>query len=115
MVFARTPTRFIGGTVLTVQVAGEGQTIRIEVADISGGALPIPRRLLSGVAADAIAKAVRSFHKRAPLEAQPQASKLWSEIEIPNRFVWPNGERAFRVAEIKIDDDAVLLTIEPAR
>jgi len=34
-------------------------------------------------------------------------------FSIPNDFVWPNGERAFRISAIEINDSQLRLTIEP--
>lgn len=93
---------------LVPQVAGDGESVRIVASHIRGGSLPIPGFLLRGVEG-----ALPADEPKAQGEERISFAQLLSGITTPNRFVWPNGNRPFRIATIASTPGTLRLQIEP--
>jgi len=106
---------------LTLGVSADGTTVEIALNGARGGSLPIPRSVLDRVfaqlsrsppvgqdkprhAADVLASALREIES---------LDDLFEGVRIDNRFVWPNGDRPFRIESIEIDNGQLRLRIEP--
>lgn len=106
---------------LTLDVSAEGSTVTITLLGARGGSLPIPRSVLHRVfdqlsrsagsvqdepenAGDALASALQEIES---------LDDLFEGVRIDNRFVWPNGDRPFRISSIQIDNARLRLHIEP--
>ncbi len=106
---------------LTLGVSADGTAVEIALNGARGGSLPIPRSVLDrildqlspsagagqdepGGAGDALASSLREIES---------LDDLFEGVRIDNRFVWPNGDRPFRIRSIKIDNGRLRLQIEP--
>lgn len=91
-----------------VEVAGD--EIRLRLTNVSGGSLPIPASTVLGQ--------LRGWIERADGAKAGTARRL-REIEqflvgkaIANRLYWRNGERDYRVLELKLLDGEITLTAQ---
>ena len=108
------------GVCVTLRVSQDGRSIHIALTRIQGGSLPVPRAILA-----------RLFDRILPYARQRWAGEedegtaaryirdvrsvddLFESVEVRNRFVWPNGDRPFRIDSIEMDDGELRLRIEP--
>jgi hypothetical protein len=104
---------------LSVRLSGDARSIEIALKDIRGGSLPAPRAVL-GRLIDPLLERARdrsSDEERSPLESALRdvrsVDDLFKGVKVRNDFVWPNGERPFRIDSIKINDGELTLRIEP--
>ncbi len=88
---------------LLPSVSADGRTLVFRLGAIRSGAMPIPVSLMERWLKPIIAE-------NASRDAPVPADALFA---IPNRFVWPNGERAFRIKNLTASDGQVLIDIEP--
>lgn len=88
---------------LLPSVSADGRALVFRLGAIRSGAMPIPVSLMERWLKPIIAENAAS-------DAPAPADALFA---IPNRFVWPNGERAFRIQNLTLSDGQVLIDIEP--
>ncbi len=109
------------GVGLSVRVSEDGNSIEMALNGASGGALPVPRTVLKQFL-DQILQSVQVEHNDAiegtetlvaALREIRSVDELFEGVKIPNRFIWFNGDRPFRIESIKIDDGMLQLRIEP--
>ncbi|MCP4592392.1 MAG: hypothetical protein GY842_16795 [bacterium] len=112
--------QFVGSAALTVEI-GADDILVIRLQRASAGALPIPVGLLAEPLAQLlrlegrdldfmplpVADAARYFRESEPVQA------LTEGVRRANRFIWENGRRPYRIADLKIDEGSLTLTIEP--
>jgi len=100
---------------LSLRVVGDDDedVLRLAVESASLGSLPVPRL----VVANALKRPLeRLLQQAADQELMPpieSVDQLYRGVPIRNRFVWPNGKRAFRVKRIRFEDHSVRISIEP--
>jgi len=104
--------RAVGQTILSVdlvpEVSKDGASIGIAARALRAGSLSIPRILFERV--------LPWFDPQAPSTApddRVSIGQLFSGVTSSNRFVWPNGERAFRIQSVSLIDGELHLNIEP--
>lgn len=88
---------------LLPSVSADERTLIFRLDAIRSGAMPIPVSLMERWLKPIIAE-------NAAGDAPAPEDALFA---IPNRFVWPNGERAFRIKNLTVGDEQVLIDIEP--
>jgi hypothetical protein len=93
---------------LTAHLAGDGRSLRIVATRVRGGSLPIPAFVLQRI--DGAQSSDASSERDAERITIPQ---LLTGLTTRNRFVWPNGERAFRIVNITSMPGVLRLQIEP--
>jgi len=106
---------------LTVSISDDGQTVRIALTDVRGGSLPVPRAALaralepllqSGIGSDDAGRSRPGSPKRM-LQGLKSVDDLYGGVTLRNRFVWPNGERPFRLEAISFEEGAVRVRLDP--
>ena len=106
---------------VVVEVAEE--SIRIRLAGVRGGSLPIP--LSSGDEAmvelasrsagsgDALPEALRVLTDQ--MRTRPPSEVLREGTNVANRFEYPDGKRLFRILKCQLNDGTMTLRIEPLK
>lgn len=88
---------------LLPSVSADGRVVEFRLGAIRSGAMPIPVSLMERWLKPIIAENAKGGPPT-PADAL---------LAIPNRFVWPNGERAFRINKLSLNDGHALIDIEP--
>jgi len=83
-------------------VSADGRTLNFRLDAIRSGAMPIPVSLMERWLKPIITENVAD-------NAPAPADALFA---LPNRFVWPNGERAFRIKNLTLSDGQLQIDIE---
>ena len=97
------PWPLILSTNWKLTVSPDGESIDLRLVGVRGGSLPVPTGLLASVSG-----ALQSYVGGSTDESDQSMTQAAAEQAIPisafidgmpieNRFVWPNGERAFRI------------------
>lgn len=120
--------RVILNAAFSVRVSDDGRNVAIALTGARSGSLPIPRavldRMLNPLLSQQHSRDVRSRTAAASGKAQPtplesslddvrSVDDLFEGVKVRNRFIWPNGDRPFRIDSIKIDNGELHLRIEP--
>lgn len=113
--------RVIVSVRLVVDIADDGSTVGLRLAGVYGGSLPFPRPLLERMVdrklrQESGSQAAAAPEPRAVIQSADDirsAKQLFDGIRTPNRFVWPNGRRPFRIEGITIRDGELRLRIRP--
>ncbi|MHC5108991.1 MAG: hypothetical protein ACYTHJ_03830 [Planctomycetota bacterium] len=111
--------RLIAVVELAVEVNETSQEITVALAGVRGGSLPIPRFLLRKQVDPIIAREISRLEK--PYRRHGQhflndlagVDDLIEGVQIPNRFVWPNGKRPFRITQVDASEGKLNLWIRP--
>jgi hypothetical protein len=111
--------------ILTVELAMEGpygdEYFKVSLRRAYVGSLPVPGFLLERLIAESIRDAYGGRYPSLPgsskLSRQTEVFR-WTpddatEATIRNRFVWPNGDRAFRLDRIQSAKGEMLFLVEP--
>jgi len=104
---------------LTVTLSGDGRSLRIALSGIRGGALPIPRGWISASLRGPLGRLKASIRPRVHARYQSLLNRidslddLVSGVRIPNRFVWPNGKRPFRLTVVEVGDRRLRIRVQP--
>jgi len=103
-------------------LSADGATLHVRLDAVRGGSLPIPRAAVRELVDPLLNRARRSrWDTESGEEAwfrqvgreMASVEDLFTGVEFDNRFVWPNGERAFRIDALAIEPGAIKLVIEP--
>ena len=100
---------------------GSDDILVVRLDRVTAGSLPVPLRTLAGPLARLlrldgrdldtlpapIADAAQYFRGSEPMAVLSQG------VRRANRFIWENGRRPYRIAEIQIGEGKLTLTIEP--
>ncbi len=111
--------RVIAALELTAEVLDKGRFVRIATTGVYGGSLPLPRSLLGRIFDPSFAALARSVSLKSGDRAErilrelASVDDLFEGVLIRNRFVWPNGKRAFRLETIRVEADRLVLGIVP--
>ena len=106
---------------LEMKVSKEGDRLVMILRSVHGGSLPVPdmvtRKLLEPLLREARSSRRHGSHPVEPLlealRGAPRADTLFEGVHVRNRFVWPNGDRPFRVESISIIEGQMRLTVSP--
>lgn len=106
--------RVIANASVAAEVSLDKSTINVMLRSVRGGSLPMPQgvvealweRVVSGVRRGRI----EGLHSAA---GEGSASESAHELAIRNRFVWPNGERPFRITRFDAEDGVLTIGMEP--
>lgn len=105
--------------VLTVAVevglSKDGRRVSLQLIEAHGGSLPVPHSvlvyMLGGLAIGGADTVIRSGDP--PKPHKPGTAADWlSGLRVPNRFVWPNGKRPFRIDAIELTQGRIRLRLE---
>lgn len=102
---------------ITAGVSEDGRTLKIALADVRGGSLPISRLILER-GLEPMLRNARRGHAHDELLGTlvgdlQSVDDLFTGVNIRNRFVWPNGERPFRIDSIALESGVLRLRLEP--
>ena len=104
---------------LTATPSGDGRNVEVTVTGVHAGSLQLPRAALEkllGPLLEEIA-AVEPHEVRSPVESALRGvnsvDDLFDGVSVRNRFVWPNGDRLFRIESIKANRGQLELRIAP--
>jgi hypothetical protein len=95
--------RAIISVAVNARLTDDGGHLEIVLRGVYGGSLPLPETLVAGW----LEPALRDWRGGDSLD-DPFAG-----VRIRNRFVWPNGDRPFRIASIKVDGGDLRIGIVP--
>lgn len=101
------------------RVSRNSDLISISLEEVTGGSLPIPKAVverLSEWLVPALQRSARDDSAHAVVREFSDIDSmddLFRGIDVRNRFVWPNGERLFRITSIRSEDGNLTLGIEP--
>ena len=91
--------RVVLTVVIDVALSKDGRQISLELVEVRGGSLNVPRpilvRVLDGVAI-----------------GDAGVTDWLKGRQVPNRFVWPNGRRPFRIDAIELTEGRIRLRLE---
>ncbi len=98
-----------------VGLSTDGRRVSLELIEAHGGSLPVPHSVLAymlgGLATGGADSVIRSGHP--PTPRMPDTAVDWlSGLRVPNRFVWPNGKRPFRIDAIELTPGRIRLRLE---
>lgn len=116
--YTRRGWRVIASVDLKIAVTQDGRYLQITLPRLRGGSLPMPRRLLESLLEPFIRQSRHNPSAGAgafdPIIREiGSASEQVAEVRLRNRFIWPNGRRAFRFASIEVKTGELRLRIEP--
>ncbi len=85
-----------------LRITAGPETIRLDTAALRVGLLPVPTGWLGGELA-----------ARLPRRARVRVELRNGVLEVPNRLVWPNGRRRFRIASLRSEAGRLFVRLEP--
>jgi hypothetical protein len=100
---ARNGWRAIISLTVTARLTDDGGHIEVVLRGVHGGSLPLPKTLLAGW----LEPVLRDW-RGGDSHDDPLAG-----VRIRNRFIWPNGDRPFRIASIKVGGGDLRVGIVP--
>jgi len=107
-----------GAVILSLTDDRQGLTWRIE--EVCGGSIPVPRSLLAQWVDPLLARRAGDHGRprstdspRPALQQVTSTSELFEGVTSLNRFVWFNGRRPFRIADLRVEEGRLHLRIEP--
>lgn len=100
-------------------VPGEDD-VMIRIAKVAAGSLPVPPRWVARTIDQYLAEAeiADSLTGDIPeslgeaLRRPDSAAALSSGVKVPNRWHWSNGDRRFRILDLRAEDGLLTLTVE---
>ncbi|UCE62321.1 MAG: hypothetical protein JSU63_11525 [Phycisphaerales bacterium] len=101
---------------LAVELAADRARLKIRLVTVRSGALPVPRTALEELLERFQSTAEWSEDLGAfggILSGVQSVEELFDGIEVHNRFVWPNGDRPFRISSITSEKGALRIKLEP--
>jgi hypothetical protein len=106
--------RVIANASLAAVVSQDLSTIRITLRSVRGGSLPMPQRVMDslwGRVLSAVGRGRIDGVELAPVGAKRAGST--HELSIRNHFIWPNGERPFRITRLGAKRGVLTIGMEP--
>jgi len=108
-----------------VQIA-DADSVMIALRDVKSGAMPIPAAILrrmvrfedgnehSNPSGTSVRGSTNGMARPGASSDSPLTiDRLFEGYRVGNRFVWPNGERPFRIASLTLTSGELRLRIEP--
>ena len=94
-------------------LSSDGQSLIVEVVAARVGSLPLPRFMVQPWLARLTARTDESGLSSGGSGADSATPRTSGRFRFRNRFVWPNGERPFRIQSIRMTDSELHLQIHP--
>ena len=95
---------------LAVTLTGpDGELLELRIGDPRLGSLPVPAGALTPWLAE---QPLRLGQRVGPPHT---VADLFTGVEIPNRFTWPNGRRSFRIDALDCSPTQLHIRLEPFR
>lgn len=118
-IFERNGWRSVLHLGCTVRLVDAGRSLHVALEGVYCGAVPLPRRIIRDVLTPHLihlwrdgdatdANCIRILDREVC-----GVDELFAGISFPNRFVWPNGKRAFRIDGIEFEAGGVRVKIQP--
>ena len=112
----------IVGIDLLVRVSENGTSVTIGLAGARCGSLPLPRAVIDRLLGPLIENVQRGGENHdadgsSPWDAAVRSirsvDQLFDGVTTRNRFVWPNGERPFRIDSIRLTNGELRIRLQP--
>lgn len=98
---------------LKVRAQAEEGGIRLWLTDVTCGSLPVPQTLIE----EHLAKIDAALRRRSDgdhtVASIPSLTGLFEGVLLPNEWDWPNVRRRFRIADVRTERGALILSLEP--
>jgi len=94
-------------------LSSDGREVIVEVVAVRAGSLPLPHFMVEPWLARFTARMDKSGSSSRGGGAGAAAGRTSAQFRFRNRFVWPNGERSFRIQSIRVTESALRLQIHP--
>ena len=113
--------RVILSVTLTASIISEGREMELTIFGIHGGSLPAPKSIMEPLI-NQLLKKIRSRMAHDSQEGSiissvlakiESSDDLFAGIKSKNRYVWPNGERLFKIDFITMGDGEIHFRIIP--
>jgi len=104
--------RAVLSAAVEIDMSVDNREITLKLREAHGGSLPIPAAILHRLLANLDADSKESPSQRHGSGLDDPTSLL-AGTAVPNRFVWPNGKRPFRINQLELTKGRIRLTIEP--
>lgn len=98
---------------LRVEADPDAGVLRVAVESTGVGSLPVPRLVVVNALKTPLERLFRRAEARELMPKFESVDQIYEGVPIRNRFVWPNGKRAFRIGQIRFEDRTVRILIEP--
>jgi len=111
--------RAIVSVAVGVRLASGGSDVELRLEEAYGGSLPIPLAVLGWAAArHGLSDSGRDSDRQGAsvtslVHVLESVDELLSGVRRPNWFVWPNGDRAFSIEELTLEEGRLKLRIRP--
>lgn len=117
----RAEDRAVLSAALRVGVAEDRNSLHARLVSIHAGALPVPAFLIDSAAQPYLERMGDTSDRSRRLRSwglegadAPSVRALMDQgVSLPNRFVWPNGERKFRILSMDFRPGVAHVEIEP--
>ena len=106
--------RVIANAAVAAEVSRDLSTINVALRCVRGGSLPMPQSVV-----DSLWQRLVSGVKRGRVEGlqvsvpEDSANDPAHELAIRNHFIWPNGERPFRITRFGAENGVLTIGMEP--
>ncbi|GAG48205.1 unnamed protein product, partial [marine sediment metagenome] len=106
-------------------ISDDGRDVAIALTGARSGSLPVPQAVLERLLnplldRERVPRSSRSegwgtTHSplHSALDDVRSVDDFFEGVKVRNRFIWPNGDRPFRIDSIRIDNGELHLRIEP--
>jgi len=106
--------RVIANASVAANVAPDLSTINLTLRGVRGGSLPLPQGVVESVWQRMVASVRDGRIEGLDSALTPESGETTAhELAIRNRFVWPNGERPFRITHFAAEDGVLTIGVEP--
>jgi hypothetical protein len=95
--------RAIVSTRYTLALSHDKSTLTVGLSSATCGSMGLPRSLVAAALPARVGVGGRGY----------DVAGLFNGLTLANRFVWPNGRRAFRLSEVTVNSGSVRIRIEP--
>lgn len=106
-----------------VELVEESRYIRVALVYAKGGALQAPRAVMERILKPLFNPRLTSYgqvrgsfsQEAGTLPQVHSVDNLFDGVRMANRFVWPNGDRAFKIDGLRHEDGLLKIQITPIR
>ena len=120
MHYSRSGWQSILSVSVTLSVASNGESVQVQVTEVHSGAVPVPGFVVDrilGLSPEGGEGQPASEPRSSPNGAEVMAAShdriVHRSFDYPNRFIWFNGKRPFRIAALTVEPGLLRLRLDP--